>query len=51
MMPLRIHNTATSERSPPRFCVAGVESARVRLRDGKDSARLGEMPMPWQITG
>lgn len=51
MIPLKIHNTATRLRSPPKFCVAGVAKARVRLRLGKDKLRDVEMPIAWQRNG
>jgi len=50
-MPLKMHRTATRLRSPPRFCVAGVARAKVRLRAGKERALLGVMPIAWHTIG
>jgi hypothetical protein len=46
-----MHRAATKLRSPPKFCVAGVARARVRLREGNDKARVGEMPITWHTAG
>ncbi|RBR00598.1 hypothetical protein VDGD_20033 [Verticillium dahliae] len=50
-MPLKMASAATALTSPPRFSVAGIASARVRLRDAKARARRASMPMAKQTTG
>ena len=46
-----IQRTATRLPSPPRLAVAGVASARVRLREANDRLRAGEMPSAAQSGG
>lgn len=46
-----MHSTATRLGSPPRLAVAGVASAKVRLREAKERLRPGEMPRVEQSGG
>jgi hypothetical protein len=49
-MPLKIQSTETKLKSQPNRWVAGVASARVKLLEEKERARVEDMPMTWQRT-